>query len=118
IWYLALHQMLRLMKKVLLVSVFVYLFAHAGFAQNNKLNCEATCFQSEIIKAEKDEAGCLLYEIKVSYQGTKCTPALSHYTVAIPCGEIKDLSNSQDWKQEFGTDPKTGLSGFKIDNIP
>src|SRR5690606_15526774 len=43
---------------------------------------------------------------------------LSHYTVEVPCGEIKNLSNSENWKQVFGKDPKTGLTGFKVDDIP
>jgi phenolic acid decarboxylase len=36
----------------------------------------------------------------------------------LPCGDIKKLSNSQNWKQVIGKDPTTGLWGFKIDDIP
>src|SRR5690606_24054994 len=46
-----------------------------------------------------------------------CEHALSHYTVEVPCGTVKDLSNSRGWKQETGKDPTSGLQGFKIDDI-
>jgi hypothetical protein len=37
--------------------------------------------------------------------------------MSIPCGELKDVSNSEHWKQVFGKDPTTGVYGLKIDNI-
>jgi len=86
---------------------------HANYSCNND---NSTCFQTEVIKAEPSGA-CMNYEFKVSYEG-KCDHALSHYTVAIPCGKVTNLKNSKGWKQEFGFDPTTGLTGFKIDDIP
>lgn len=80
-------------------------------------NCGATCFSSQVIKAEKISATCTAYELDVSFSG-ECAHALSHFTVAIPCGTVKDLWNSESWAQEIGLDPTSGLEGFKIDNIP
>ena len=65
---------------------------------------------------EKISATCTAYELRVSYSG-KCAHALSHFTVQVPCGKIGNLWNSENWKQVFGTDPTTGLTGFKIDDI-
>jgi phenolic acid decarboxylase len=76
-----------------------------------------SCFRTEIIKTEKVGDECTFYQFKVYYEGN-CQHALSHYTVAIPCGQVKNLTNSKNWDQEYGYDPKTKLMGFKIDNIP
>lgn len=81
-----------------------------------KKNCGTTCFSSEVISVEESSATCKVYELKVSYTGD-CAHALSHYAVAIPCGEVSNVSNSENWAQVIGTDPTTGLSGFKIDDI-
>jgi hypothetical protein len=75
-----------------------------------------SCFQSEIVKAEKTGEHCTAYQIKVSFEG-RCDNALSHYMVGIPCGKVEGLSNSENWKQEFGYDKTTKLDGFKIDDI-
>jgi len=91
---------------------------HRYHDRNHEGTCgNPSCFQSEIVKAEKTSAHCTAYQIKVWFED-KCQHALSHYTVAIPCGDVKGLSNSENWKQEFGYDPTTHLSGFKIDDIP
>lgn len=79
-------------------------------------DCSTTCFSSEVVSVEKISDTCTSYELKVSYSGD-CAHALSHYTVAIPCGEVENVWNSQNWAHVIGTDPTTGLSGFKIDNI-
>src|SRR5690349_24021398 len=89
------------------------------FAQYTKFtSCgsDTNCFSTEIIKAEKN-GSCTNYEFKVSYEGN-CDHALSHYTVAIPCGDVKNLTNTKGWKQVYGYDPTTNLKGFKIDDIP
>lgn len=113
------------MKKcVLLLSLFGFMI-HSGemFAQRHHDkhhggSCgNPSCFQSEIVKSEKISAECTAYQIKVWFED-RCDHALSHYTVAIPCGDITAVSNSENWKQEFGYDPKTQLTGFKIDDIP
>jgi hypothetical protein len=82
-------------------------------------SCEpnTSCFRTEIIKTEKVGEECTFYQFKVYYEGD-CQHALSHYTVAIPCGQVKNLTNSKNWDQEYGYDPKTKLTGFKIDDIP
>lgn len=82
-------------------------------------SCEpnTSCFRTEIIKTEKVSDECTFYQFKVYYEGD-CQHALSHYTVAVPCGQIKNLTNTKNWDQEYGYDPKTKLTGFKIDDIP
>ncbi len=80
-----------------------------------KQQCE-TCFTSSITKAVKNGDHCTDYTIEVSYVG-KCEHALSHFTVSVPtCAAVSNLSNSEGWAQVMGTDPTTGLTGFKIDN--
>ena len=69
-----------------------------------------------IVKQEPISETCTEYEVKVSYNGTR-TFGLSHYVMGFPCGELKDVSNSEHWKQVFGKDPTTGVYGLKIDNI-
>jgi hypothetical protein len=83
---------------------------------NNQPSCDSDSYSTEIIKEEPISETCTEYEIKVSYDGAR-TFGLSHYSIAIPCGEIKDVSNSEYWKQVFGKDPKTGVYGLKIDDI-
>ena len=78
--------------------------------------CDNHSYSTEVIKEEPISETCTEYEIKVSYDGTR-TFGLSHYSIAIPCGEIKDVSNSEQWKQVFGKDPTTGVYGLKIDDI-
>ncbi len=78
--------------------------------------CE-TCFTSSLTKSEKISDQCVKYEMKVSFTG-KCKHDLSHFTVEVPsCATITNLSNSENWKQVIGTDPTTGITGFKIDDI-
>ncbi len=84
--------------------------------QPSEPTCEGNSFSSEIIKEVQLSETCVQYEIKVSYDGTR-TYGLSHYTIAIPCGQVTNISNSETWKQVFGTDPTTGVHGLKIDDI-
>ena len=79
-------------------------------------DCSTNCFSSEVVEITTISASCTTYELKVSFEGD-CAHALSHYSVAVPCGEIKDIWNSENWKQVIGTDPTTGIAGFKIDDI-
>jgi hypothetical protein len=73
-------------------------------------------YSTEVVKQEAISETCTEYEVKVSYSGTRSF-GLSHYSIGIPCGELKDVSNSEHWKQVFGKDPTTGVYGLKIDNI-
>ncbi len=106
-------SILKLLILIGLLSIQAELLAQNSPATQS---CVNNCFTTEIIKAEKNGA-CINYEFKVSYSG-KCDHALSHFTVAIPCGDVNNLSNSKGWKQVYGYDPTTKLKGFKIDDIP
>ncbi len=78
-------------------------------------NC-VNCFYSQILSSELTD-GCLTIKLEV-FAGDSCSSALSHFTVGVPCGEISNVSNSGGWDIENpSTDPTTGISGFKIDNI-
>ena len=84
--------------------------------QPPKPTCDSNSFSSEIVKEVQVSETCVEYEIKVSYDGSR-TYGLSHYSIAIPCGQVTNISNSENWKQVFGTDPTTGVYGLKIDDI-
>ncbi|HNV28886.1 MAG TPA: hypothetical protein PKJ83_07115 [Cyclobacteriaceae bacterium] len=86
------------------------------FKNKNKPTCEGNSYSSEIISRDVISETCVEYEVKVSYDGTRAF-GLSHFTLAIPCGEVKNISNSENWKQVFGKDPTTGVYGLKIDDI-
>lgn len=73
------------------------------------------CFSSEMVSIET-EGSCRTYEVKVGTNG-ECRHDLSHWTIAIPCGTVKNYSNSENWKMEFGKDPTTGIYGLKVDDI-
>lgn len=97
---------------------FCWLLITNVSAQNNK-NCGTNCFQTNILSLESDDQGCVWYEFEITYSGD-CESDLSHYTVSVPqCATINSVSNSENWKQELNiTDPSSGFSGFKIDDIP
>lgn len=79
-------------------------------------SCAENCFQSKIIGL-KDNGNCVTYTMEVS-AGENCRYALSHFSVAMPCGKVSNVTNSRGWKVEIGnTDPTTGITGFKIDDI-
>jgi hypothetical protein len=79
-------------------------------------SCKDDSYSSEVIKERQISETCVEYEIKVSYNGQR-TYGLSHYSIAIPCGTIKNAWNSEGWKFEFGKDKKTGVYGLKVDDI-
>ena len=55
--------------------------------------------------------------MEVSHNGN-CRYELSHFTVAVPCGEVSNISNSAGWPIELThPDPTTGLVGFKVDDV-
>ena len=108
------------MKKLLFRALFILVpslwSVYASAQPKKEKDCSTTCFSSKIISTEKISNTCTLYEVKVSTSG-ECAHALSHFSVAIPCGVVQNVWNSENWKQEIGTDPTTGISGFKIDDI-
>lgn len=85
-------------------------------ATAQKPSCSSDSYSSEVLHEEPISETCIEYEIKVSYDGTKSF-GLSHYSIAIPCGEVKDVSNSENWKMVFGKDKTTGVYGLKVDDI-
>jgi hypothetical protein len=109
---------------LLLVTVFFTFSLHAQSGKgkppkqpNPQAECEGNCFTTQVISATINADCCTDYVLRVSHDGT-CRYDLSHFTVALPCGTVQNLSNSRNWKQEIGNDPTTGLDGFKIDDIP
>lgn len=102
---------------VLLCSLFALpAEATKGKKKGSKPQCDEHGYSSEIIKEEKISETCVQYEVKVSYDGTR-NYGLSHYSIAIPCGDVKKASNSKGWKMEFGKDRTTGIKGLKVDDI-
>src|SRR5690606_786848 len=80
------------------------------------LNTCNDCFDTEVVRTTSGE-GCLNYTMEVSHNGD-CRFELSHFTVAVPCGNISNISNSEGWALELvHRDPTTGLAGFKVDDI-
>lgn len=109
------------MKRFLLRTLLILLpllYSIYSWSQPGKgsKDCSTTCFTSEVISKEPLSETCTAWELRVSVNGP-CAHALSHYTVEVPCGEISELWNSEGWAQEIGTDPTSGLTGFKIDDI-
>jgi hypothetical protein len=79
-------------------------------------SCAINCFDTKIINI-KESGSCTTYTMEVS-AGNNCSFALSHFSVAVPCGTVSKVTNSRGWKVEIGkTDPTTGITGFKIDDI-
>ena len=78
--------------------------------------CEDGCFSTRILK-EETSGSCKTVTLQVSSDGN-CRYALSHLSVAVGCGTVKNASNSAGWPMELNnTDPVTGLYGFKVDEI-
>ena len=68
-----------------------------GQVREQKPSCDSDSYSSEVLKETQISETCIEYEIKVSYDGTRSF-GLSHYSMAIPCGEVKNVSNSENWK--------------------
>lgn len=102
------------MRRLFTLTSLAFMVSINAFA---KKDCGESCFSSDVISVVPAENGCYEYTLEVSWSGN-CNAALSHYTVEVPCGEVIAVSNSENWAQEIGiTDPTTGLTGFKIDDI-
>ncbi len=104
--------------KIYTLSLLAYSLAFCGVTSASaqlKLQCE-TCFTSSITRAVNNGDHCTDYTLEVTYIG-KCEHALSHLAVSVPtCSTVTNLYNSEGWAQVMGTDPTTGLTGFKIDS--
>jgi len=81
---------------------------------NNNESCN-DCFKSSISKISGNES-CVSYEVNITTDGN-CKYDLSHFVIAIPCGELSDYSDSGHWPLVVGKDPTTGLVGLKVDNV-
>lgn len=77
--------------------------------------CADNCFDTKILSVT-ETATCKTVTMEVS-AGNDCNYALSHFSVAVACGSVSNVKNSGGWKVVVGTDPTTGISGFKIDDI-
>ncbi len=108
------------MKKnyTIVMVLLCLLVAFKASAQKRKRtpSCNDTAYSAEVLKETQISESCINYEIKVSYDGSRVS-GLSHYSIAIPCGEVKNLWNSEGWKMVFGKDRTTGVYGLKIDDI-
>lgn len=100
-----------------ILAGMAFLFCTVTYGQSPLTSANPGCFRTEIVEAKVVSDHCTYYKFKVSFEGD-CRHALSHYTVAIPCGKVSNIRNSENWKIVVGKDPKTGLKGFKIDDIP
>ncbi|HEX6223070.1 MAG TPA: hypothetical protein VFZ52_01585 [Chryseolinea sp.] len=106
-------------KNYTILIVLLCLFAAFNAAAHKRkkpTSCKDDAYSTEIIKEEQVSESCVNYEIKVSYDGSR-TYGLSHYSLAIPCGEVKNLWNSEGWKMVLGKDRTTGVYGLKVDDI-
>lgn len=69
------------------------------------------------IESVQTEDQCVVFELLIEATGSSKF-ALSHFIASVPCGEISAASNSEGWKMEYPvTDPTTGLTGIKVDDI-
>jgi hypothetical protein len=73
------------------------------------------CFSSRISQTSTEEI-CVSYTVVISTDGN-CRYDLSHFVIAIPCGELSHYSDSENWPLVVGYDPTTGLTGLKVDNV-
>lgn len=80
----------------------------------NNENCK-DCFSSRISQTSTEET-CVSYTVVISTDGN-CRYDLSHFVIAIPCGELSHYSDSENWPLVVGYDPTTGLTGLKVDNV-
>lgn len=108
--------MKKFLLRVLLILVPFLWWVYVSAQPMKVKDCSTTCFSSEVVSVRQLSETCAVYELKVSFSG-ECAHALSHFSVAIPCGKVEDIWNSEGWKHEIGTDPATGMRGFKIDDI-
>lgn len=106
------------MKKLLLTLFTAFFCLQVGvlMATENPECPDNSCFDTQIISKETQD-NCSTYTLEISQNGD-CRYALSHYSIAVGCGQVTDVSNSEGWAMEVGTtDPSTGITGIKVDDI-
>lgn len=89
--------------------------ATIGVNDCGSFKCTQNDYKAEVIEYS-DNGDCRTVKMRVYNEGNS-RYGLSHFTVNIPCGVVTDVSNSRGYKIEKGTDPTSGLNGFKIDDI-
>ncbi len=79
--------------------------------------CTSSCWETMLSTITPLGNHCYHMELEVETTGY-CEHDLSHLVVGLDGGYISHLSNSWNFKQEINsTDPKSGVYGFKIDDI-
>src|SRR5690554_1128329 len=99
------------MKRTFYVLIaFLLLFTGVAMATGGggkkKHYCDEDDFSTRVVEAKIKDNGCIRYTLEVTHDG-KVARALSHYTVAVSCGKVYHVTNSEGWKIEYGYDRKT-----------
>jgi hypothetical protein len=101
------------------IILFLLTLAFLSFGFNTSTFSQEDCtdnFRTEILEV-RSEDDCVSMELAIYSLGLRAH-GLSHFNVELSCGEITRLENSNNWPVEtYGTDPTTGIKGFKIDDI-
>jgi len=107
-------------KGIIIIFCFLFLITEVLSAQETlsaAIESECiNCFSSEIIEISED-GNCLNINLIV-FTTEACIHTLSHLVVEIPCGIPDEITISENWTiEKYLTDPTTGLTGFKVDQI-
>ncbi len=105
---------------VLPVLILIFSFSMTLRSQSlTEITSVSDCdnkFSTELVSMEEN-GDCITFTLNITV-GADNKYGLSHYTVAIPCGTVSNVISSENWAIENpSSDPTTGLSGFKIDEI-
>jgi hypothetical protein len=74
-------------------------------------------YTASLIDMTADEYGCVNFKFNISTDG-KAEHELSNMVIGIGEGQLQDVSINRSWPVEKNiTDPKSGVFGFKVDNI-
>lgn len=83
----------------------------------NPESCLFDCVKLEKTEVSNSGNGCVRYELTFVTNGN-CRYELSHLVVDLGGAYATNVSNSRNWKMEINTtDPKSGLTGIKVDDI-
>lgn len=92
---------------------------NCGASLGRNKSCDATqsCISTEVLSIEDTPDGCKRVSLRL-HSNDACHNAVSHFTLAVPCGVIVSAeSPSGDYQIVIGYDPTTGLEGIKYDNL-
>ena len=80
-------------------------------------DCMTHVWETEILEFTPLDDHCFHIELLVKTTGV-AEHELSHLVVGLEYGQVSNLHNSENWKTEMNfADPKSGIYGFKIDDI-